>query len=206
MLGAAYQAEGIRLAPLPFSNLEVHDIAGLFPRDASDILTGDEANETSIKQLPLKTYRIVHFACHGFLNEPNPFRSALVLSATNAAEDDGFLQTREIYGLTMDADLVVLSACQSGKGRLEGSEGPMGLARAFFFAGARSVISSLWTINDKASVTFMHEFYKSLAGGISAGEALRYAKKRMLKSAWTHPFYWASFMLQGDASVAGRMN
>jgi CHAT domain-containing protein len=152
----------------------------------------------------LNDYRIIHFACHGFLDERSPFRSALVLSDADAAGDDGLLQMREIYGLNLSADLVVLSACQTAAGRLERSEGPMGLARPFFFAGARSVIASLWPVNDQSTVAFMHDFYRSLAAGLPAGEALRDAKTRMLKSPWAHPFYWASFMLQGDPSAAGR--
>jgi CHAT domain-containing protein len=126
----------------------------------------------------------------------------LVLSATDTAEDDGYLQTREIYGLAMNADLVVLSACQSSRGLIEGSEGPLTLARPFFFAGARSVIGSLWPINDKATVVFMDAFYRHLLGGGSAGEALRHAKKRMLATKWAHPYFWAGFMLEGDPSAA----
>ncbi len=109
---------------------------------------------------------------------------------------------REIYGLSMNAELVVLSACQTGKGLLVGSEGLLGVARPFFFAGARSVIASLWTLNDQAAVVFMGEFYKGLIGGQTANEALRDAKKKMLGSKWAHPFFWAAFMLQGDPSAA----
>jgi CHAT domain-containing protein len=200
-----YQEEGVDLSPLPFSKKEVASIAKLFPRNDVDILVGNEANEEALKKLPLRDYRIIHFACHGFLNERYPFRSALVLSASGGPDgDDGFLQMREIYGLTMNAALVVLSACQTGKGLLERSEGPLGLARPFFFAGARAVISSLWPINDEATVNFMREFYKHLIGGYSAGEALRFAKERMLGSRWSHPFYWAGFVLQGDVPAAGK--
>lgn len=191
------------LPPLPFSKREVQDIGRTLGAFGADILTGDAANEGAIKQWPLNDYRIIHFACHGFLNEPSPFRSALALSMADGPGDDGLLQMREIYGLDLDADLVVLSACQTAAGRLERSEGPMGLARPFFFAGARSVIASLWPINDKSTVSFMHDFYSYLIEGHPAGEALRDAKKKMLRSPWAHPFYWASFMLQGDPSAAG---
>ncbi len=197
--------DGIELAPLVFSKKEVLDIARLYPPDTVDILLGNAATEDNVKKLLLKDYRIIHFACHGFLDERYPYRSALALSLTDASGEDGFLQMREIYGLTMKAELVVLSACQTGKGPLERSEGPMGLARPFFFAGARSVIASLWPINDKASVVFMREFYSRLKGGYPANEALRGAKRKMLSSKWRHPFYWASFMLQGDPSATGTM-
>ncbi|MCJ7443060.1 MAG: CHAT domain-containing protein, partial [Methanotrichaceae archaeon] len=116
-------------------------------------------------------------------------------------EDDGYLQMREIYGLTLNADLVVLSACQTGNGILERAEGPMGLARPFFYAGARSVIASLWSINDKTTVFFMKEFYRNLVEGYAAGKALQLTKIRMLNSAWSHPFYWAGFILNGDPTV-----
>jgi len=192
----------VALAPLPFSKKEVRDIARLFSAGASDVLTGDAASESTLKRLSMKDYRIIHFACHGFFNERYPFRSALALSRTGAREDDGFLQMREIYGLSMHAELVVLSACETGKGLLVGSEGLLGVARPFFFAGARSVIASLWTLNDQAAVVFMGEFYKGLIGGQSANVALRDAKMKMLGSKWAHPFYWAAFMLQGDPSAA----
>jgi len=194
--------DDVTLAPLPFSEKEVRDISKLFSAGAVDVLMGDAASESSLKRLVLKDYRIIHFACHGLVNERYPFRSALALSRTETSEDDGFLQMREIYGLSMNAELVVLSACKTGKGLLVGSEGLLGVARPFFFAGARSVIASLWTLNDQASVVFMGEFYIGLIGGKPANEALRDAKKKMLGSKWAHPFFWAAFMLQGDPSTA----
>jgi CHAT domain-containing protein/Flp pilus assembly protein TadD len=202
-IGAPRYDRKSSLPPLSFSKREVQDIAKSFGALGVDVLTGDAANESAVKQWPLKDYRIIHFACHGFLNESSPFRSALALSTADGSGDDGFLQMREIYGLNLSADLVVLSACQTAAGRLERSEGPMGLARPFFFAGARSVIASLWPINDKSTVTFMHDFYSDLVQGQPTVDALRNAKTKMLKSPWTHPYYWASFLLQGDPSAAG---
>jgi CHAT domain-containing protein/tetratricopeptide (TPR) repeat protein len=197
--------EAARPSPLPFSRKEVLDIAGLFPSYSADVLAGEEASESRIKRTALGDYRVIHFACHGSVNEQYPSRSALVLSPGRAKEDDGFLQMREIYGLTMNADMVVLSACQTARGILEGSEGSMGLSRPFFFAGARSVIASLWQVNDKPTVVFMHDLYKNLIDGRFASEALRSAKIKMLKSSWKHPFYWASFMLQGNPSAFGTL-
>jgi CHAT domain-containing protein len=194
--------ETIHIPPLPFSRREVQDVAKSLASLGADTLTGDAANESNIKQWPLRDYRIIHIACHGFLNVSSPFRSALALSASDESGDDGFLQMREIYGLNLNAELVVLSACQTAAGRLEQSEGTMGLTRPFFFAGARSVIASLWPINDQSTVTFMHDFYSHLVEGRPAVEALREAKTMMLKSRWAHPFYWASFLLQGDPSAA----
>jgi CHAT domain-containing protein len=201
VLKQLYNEQGFRFSPLPFSKREVLEIGKLFAKSERTILVGEKASEEAIKKLPLIEYRLIHFACHGFLDERIPFRSALVLSLNAQQEDDGYLQMREIYGLTMNADLVVLSACQTGNGILERAEGPMGLARPFFYAGARSVIASLWSINDKTTVFFMKEFYRNLVEGFAAGKALQLAKIRMLSSAWSHPFYWAGFILNGDPAV-----
>ncbi len=194
------------LSLLPSSKREVVDISKLFSADMVDILAGDSADERTIKRLPLDDYRIIHFACHGFLNELHPFRSALILTPNDVPPEDGFLQMREIYGLSLKADLVVLSACQTGQGLLEKSEGSVGLARPFFFAGTRSVIASLWSINDEATATFMQEFYHFLTSGHTAAEALCLTKRNMIRSSQAHPYFWASFMLQGDPSVAGVAN
>ncbi len=195
--------EGIKWPSLPFSRKEILDISGAFPADAVDVLTGDAANEPNIKTWPLMDYRIIHFACHGFLNERYPFRSALVLSPGGDSEEDGFLQMREIYGLNVNADLVVLSACQTGQGLMERSEGTMGLSRPFFFAGARSVLASLWPTDDEASQYFMSDLYQAIAGGSSSVEALSRAKRRMLMNPrWAHPYYWATFILHGDPLTA----
>jgi CHAT domain-containing protein/Tfp pilus assembly protein PilF len=191
----------VDLPPLPFSQREILDIASLFPAARADVLSGGLASESQLKRMTLADYQIIHFACHGTLDERYPYRSALVLSLADAAEDDGWLQTREIYGMSLKASLVVLSACQTAKGHLESAEGPMALTRPFFFAGARSLVASLWKINDQATVHFMREFYRNLLLGRSKSDSLRSAKLWMLRSAWNHPFYWASFMLQGDPSA-----
>jgi CHAT domain-containing protein/Tfp pilus assembly protein PilF len=198
--------EGIELRPLPFSRKEILDISKVFRPDAVDLLVGEDANEANVKAWPLTNYRIIHFACHGFLNVRYPFRSALVLSPGGNAEEDGFLQMREIYGLDVSADLVVLSACQTGNGLMERSEGTLGLSRPFFFAGARSVLASLWPIDDEATGAFMSDLYRAIAEGSSTAEALRHTKRKMLKSRWAHPYYWATFLLQGDPFVSGLMN
>ncbi len=201
VLGQFYGEQGFRFSSLPFSKREVLEIGKYFNKSDRTILVGERASEEAVKKLPLNEYRLIHFACHGFLDERIPFRSALVLSFNAQQEDDGFLQMREICGLTLNADLVVLSACQAGNGMLERTEGPMGLARPFFYAGARSVIASLWSINDKTTVFFMKEFYRNLVEGCSVGKALQLTKIWMLNSIWSHPFYWAGFILNGDSAV-----
>jgi len=200
MLGEVYLGQGFDFSPLPFSKKEVLDVAGHFPRKSRDLYLGREAQERVLKGLPLEDYQIVHFACHGLLDEKVPFRSALVLSKDERGEEDGFLQVREIYNLRMNADLVVLSACQTGKGSLERGEGLLGLPRIFFYVGSKAVISALWPIGDRSTAGFMDKFYGFLSGGYSKTAALRMAKLRMIGSEFSHPFYWAAFVLNGDRS------
>jgi CHAT domain-containing protein/Tfp pilus assembly protein PilF len=192
---------GIGFPKLPFSREEALEIGKLFKKSERTILVGENASEEAIKTLPMNEYRLIHFACHGYLDERVPFRSALVLSMYAQQKDDGYLQVREICELTLSADLVVLSACHAGSGIMERGEGPMGLARPFFYAGTRSVLASLWSINDKTSVFFMKEFYRNIISGHSVGKALQLTKIKMLHSAWANPFYWACFILNGDPTV-----
>jgi CHAT domain-containing protein/Tfp pilus assembly protein PilF len=193
-----YLNDGFELSPLPHSKREVHRVARCFPDDKVEVLLESQAKEEGIKSRALEEYRILHFACHGFLDEKTPMRSALVLTLDDDSEEDGFLQAREISNLRLNADLVVLSACQTGKGRLENAEGVLGLPRTFFYAGARSTISSLWKISDKSTSELMPKFYRYLAAGNNKARSLRLAKLNMLKSRFSHPFYWAAFVLNGD--------
>jgi CHAT domain-containing protein/Tfp pilus assembly protein PilF len=199
-----YLNDGFELSSLPYSEREVDRVARCFPDDEVEVLLKSQAKEEGIKSRALEEYRIIHFACHGFLDEKTPMRSALVLTLDDDSEEDGFLQAREISNLRLDADLVVLSACQTGKGRLENAEWVLGLPRTFFYAGARSTISSLWKINDKSTSEIMPKFYRYLAAGNNKARSLRLAKLNVLKSRYSHPFYWAAFVLNGDYLSAGR--
>ena len=163
------------------------------------------AQEEVVKKIALEDYQIIHFACHSLLDERFPFRSALIL-ALNGDSEDGFLLVREIYNLRLSAEMIVLSACQTGKGRLENIEGVLGLPRIFFYCGARSVVSSLWKINDKSTTKFMSQFYKHISEGKSKPQALRLAKLYMIDNKYSHPFYWASFVLYGDGSALQKIN
>jgi CHAT domain-containing protein len=183
---------------LPFSKREVATITSLFSKTRVRELLRDDVNEGAVKNLPLKDYGIIHFACHGYYDEIDPFNTGLMLTSGLTETEDGFLRIEEIEDLEIRADLVVLSACRSGRGYLENGEGLINLARPFFFAGARSVIASLWPINDKTTARFMADFYRDLKNGLKIGEALRNAKIRMIKSSLAHPFFWAGFMLQGN--------
>jgi CHAT domain-containing protein/Tfp pilus assembly protein PilF len=193
-----YLDNGFDFSPLPFTKREVLQISRYFPRDQVDIYLDTKAKEEVIKKTALDDYQIIHFACHGFQDEKLPFRSALVLSLDGDVEEDGFLQVREIYDLRLNADLVVLSACQTGRGKLENGEGILGLPRVFFYAGARSTVSTLWKINDKSTSDLMRYFYRYLSEGKDKAQALRLAKIKMIRSKFSHPFFWAGFILNGD--------
>lgn len=193
-----YNSLGFDFSPLPHSEDEIQDISKYFEKSKCDIYLKDQANEHTFKSVAQKAYRIIHFACHGFVDEAMPLRSALVLSLMNNEIEDGFLQAREIYNMRLGSEMVVLSACQTGRGRIESGEGILGLQRVFFFAGARSVVSTLWEIGDKPAAQFMEYFYDRLAQGYGKANSLRLAKIQMMKSRYAHPFFWAGFILSGE--------
>jgi CHAT domain-containing protein/tetratricopeptide (TPR) repeat protein len=193
-----FMNQGFVFSRLPYAEKEVRDIAAYFPENRRELYLGAEATEEAVKKASLRDYKILHFACHGFLDEEEPIRSALVLALNRDRTEDGFLQGREIGALRLLADLVVLSACQTARGNLKRGEGVMGLSRCFFRAGARSVVASLWPIEDRASAIFMKGLYAALVGGKTKAQALRTAKLSVIGSELAHPFYWAGFILSGD--------
>jgi len=188
----------LQISSLPYTKKEIRTITSLFPQEKRDIYLGEKASEGAVKNSPLDKYKIIHFACHGYLDEGFPFRSALILTPEPERGEDGFLQAHEISELKLRARLVVLSACQSARGPLEKAEGILSLNRVFFTCGARAVISSLWKVNDRASSDLMGYFYRQLKQGTSIAAALRTAKRKMLTSRFKHPFYWAGNVLSGD--------
>ncbi len=198
MLYEIYKNQDYQFLPLPYSKKELMVISGYFSSQKTDIYLNKDASENTIKNLSLGDYKIIHFACHSFLDETFPMRSALVLSLDEDFKEDGFLKVREIYNFNLNAELVVLSACRTGQGKLEGSDGVLGLPRIFFYAGAKSVVSTLWGINDKSTVDFMDYFYRGLSEGKSKAQALRMAKIKMMESTYSHPYYWGAFILNGD--------
>jgi CHAT domain-containing protein len=193
------------LKQLPYTRTEVNEIAALFPLAERRVFLGAEAQEQMVKSAPLHQFRYVHFAAHSSVDEEHPARSGIILSrppqTKDAAKDDGLLQMSEVMRLKLKADLVTLSACRTGLGKLLNGEGMIGLTRAFFYAGAESVSVSLWSVNDIATASLMKSFYKHLQQGKAKDEALRAAKLELLKGAqrtWQHPYYWAAFILIGD--------
>lgn len=195
---------------LPHSRREVESLAALYPRSSRAFL-GSEATEEAVKSLPRDT-RIVHFATHGHMDERFPMNSFLALSIPEETEerrDNGLLQVWEIYeSLRIDADLVVLSACASGIGQELRGEGIMGLTRAFHYAGARSVLATLWSVEDASSAELMVRFHRHLRAGLAKDEALRAAQLELLaapidmagvgKFDARAPRSWAAFQLYGD--------
>ncbi len=189
------------LAALPGSRREAERVAAAFaPR--SQLLLGAAATETAVRSVPRDT-AILHIASHGLTNNASPLDSALVMSpaADGVAGDNGLLQAWEIFEqVRVDADLVVLSACDTGLGRTFAGEGLLGLTRAFQFAGARAVAASLWRAPDEATAALMEAFYTALLAGRPADEALAHAQRALTQRAETsHPFFWAAFVIDGDA-------
>jgi|GEM_PF-671320 len=187
-----------RFPSLSHAAEEVREIAHSFVPQRSEVLINGQVGESTFKSLPLSKFRIIHLAMHGYFNDDKWWRSALIFRRTPDSPDDGLLQTLELYDLTLNADLVVLSACQTGMGKFSRGEGILGLSGAFLAAGAQSVVSSLWTINDESTSLLMSSLYRYLTEGKTKAEALRLSKIRMLGTSYRHPFYWAPFIISGD--------
>jgi CHAT domain-containing protein/tetratricopeptide (TPR) repeat protein len=185
---------GFDFTRLPNTRAEVAAIRQLFA--ASKVFLGVEAGEAALKSTDLTPYRYIHLAAHGYFDEANPSRSGIVL--TPGENEDGVLQAHEVMRLRMNADLVTLSACQTGLGKLLAGEGVQSLTRAFFYAGAQSLVVSLWNVNDAATAELMKSFYMNLKRGLPRHEALRQAKLAMTRNPrWSHPYYWAPFVFTG---------
>ena len=198
MMRLLYDEETLRVPSIPSSAVEAREIAR-YAAAASEVYTGAEASERRVKTVGLGRFRVLHFATHGLVSEEAPSRSALVLSSEERDGEDGLLQVREIYHLELDSDLVVLSACRTARGRLLAGEGVQGLARAFFVAGARSVVATLWDVDDERTALFMRTFYRNLGSGMSKSGALRATKLELERNPETSsPRYWAPFILLGE--------
>lgn len=185
------------LSNLPSSREEAVDAAAAFPSRSRMLLLGENATETAFKKAI--NHRVIHLAVHAIPNETRPDRAALVLLSDPAHDEDGFLQASEIVQLPLNADLVVLSACDTAVGPLEGEEGISTLSQAFLLAGARTVVSTLWSVEDETTLYLMKTFYVELHRKKPVPEALAAAKRTMLKTygAKAIPYYWAGFTVEG---------
>ncbi len=188
----------MRLARLPDTRQEVEAIADVG-------LIHDQASETGVQDAVKREerWRAVHFACHGLVDPQQPMLSSLALTAD--ADTDGFLTALEIFRMQIPADLVVMSACETGKGKIYRTEGIVGLTRAFMFAGASRVICSLWKVDDEATQALMIRFYelwdpddgKGLGAAAALKQAQAYVRDHPEHPEWKHPYYWAAWVLWG---------
>jgi CHAT domain-containing protein len=200
------------LPPLPETADELHAVAKQLGAKPEDIKLGEAATVTNVKHEQLYDYRVVYFATHALVaGEIEKFtrakaEPALVLSilATPSEEDNGLLTASEVATLKLNADFVVLSACNTAAGYKPGAEALSGLARAFFYAGARSLVVSHWDVDSEATVTLMGELFAALKAnpGLSHAEALRLSILRMIgnpsKPEWAQPSFWAPFVIVGE--------
>jgi CHAT domain-containing protein len=189
------------LHSLPETEVEVAAIAATARTQMKKVLVRREADEKTFKTLAPQ-YATIHLATHGVLDNRDPFNSYLLLTKTDGDwENDGLLQAREIIEMHLDADLAVLSACETGNGRISPGEGVIGMSWAFLIAGARSVVVSQWRVNSGSTARLMEKFYQAMSrksnlNGINKSQALREASLRLQKDRrYRHPFYWAGFVL-----------
>lgn len=189
------------LHSLPEAEAEVAAVATAVQTPMKKVLVGRQADEKTFKALAPK-YATIHLATHGVLDNRDPLNSYLLLTRTDdESENEGLLQAREIINLRLNADLAVLSACETGNGRISPGEGVVGMSWAFFVAGARSVVVSQWRVNSASTSQLMKNFYQALNNqadirGRNKSQALREASLRLLKDRrYRHPFYWAGFVL-----------
>jgi hypothetical protein len=225
-----YKGGGLRLTSLPETEQEAVRVASLFappktygqptaaePEGQAVVFTARGASEEQVKRLldtsenakTRRQWQYVLFSTHGLVDTYNGMLSCLALSSPAAdSEEDGFLQAQEVMNLELDADLVMLSACQTGLGRLRGGEGLVGLSAAFFYAGSESVCASLWQVPSGPTSQLVPELFKQLKEGkVDRAEALRQAQLQVLRQGqsadgkpadYSTPFCWAAFVLMGE--------
>jgi CHAT domain-containing protein len=200
-----YYSKQLRWLNLPGTETEVRSLQNLaFTQGRPTVFTGRDVSEKKVKDLSgdgtLKTFPIIHFACHGYFNEEVPSMSGIIFSEVSGlvnTGEDGYLTIPEVALLNMDARMVVLSACETGLGQVKRGDGMVGLARSFLVAGAENVGVSLWSISDDATVEFMTRLYrKVIQQNMSFRDAYFTVRNEFRKDPkWGHPFYWAAFTM-----------
>jgi CHAT domain-containing protein len=192
---------GEEFAPLKESEHEATSIAAIFRTNGqrADLLLRDSAQESVIKAPSVGSYGFLHIATHALINEDKPAFSGIVFAAPGkSSAEDGVLYCGEAYNLRLNADLVVLSACETGLGTLAKGEGILGLTRGFLYAGAKNIVVSLWQVGDKSTSDLMVEFYRNILKGEKYSTALRDAKLSLVTHGrYAHPIEWAPFVLTG---------
>jgi tetratricopeptide (TPR) repeat protein len=200
-LELAPESAPMGFAPLPGTRREAEAIAALAPDGQATLLLGASARRETVLGDRLRGYRYLHFATHGLIDAERPAASGLLLSTFDDASQPtpGFLHLRDIYGLRLDADLVVLSGCRTAVGRIVRGEGLAGLSRGFLAAGVPRVIASLWPVDDRATAELAARFYRGLwEEGLAPAAALRQAQLHIrAQRRWQDPFFWGGFVLEG---------
>ena len=187
----------LKLAPLVYNKEEIDSIK---KKIGGAVLVGDKARETSVLQ-QASNYKILHLSTHGQADSIIGENSFLAFSEIPNGVEDEILFTRELYNQRLNNDLVVLSACETGIGELRRGEGVISLSRGFSYAGAKSIVTSLWQVKELPTKELLTSFYnKLIAQELSKGEALRQAKLEMINSEGPEPYYWAGFIPIGDMS------
>ena len=203
---------GDKLEPLPFAEQQAVQLGQLYKANAK-VLTGAAATEAQVKA-EMGKYRILHLATHGVLDDRNPMYSHLALAQTGNDEkedgpkEDGLLEARELLEMNLQADLAVLSACETGRGKIGAGEGMIGLTWALFVAGVPTTVVSQWKVADQSTAELMVAFHRNLQARTAKGvplygkaEALRRAGLSLLRQPnYRHPFHWAGFVLVGDGN------
>ncbi|MEG3896329.1 tetratricopeptide repeat protein [Microcoleus sp. SVA1_B6] len=203
-LNRSVRASEIKWPPdrLPFTRQEAQTISSLFPSASSRQIFDFDASRTTATDGNLVNYQIIHLATHGLANSKNPELSGMVMSMVDDKGNlvNGFLRLTDIFNLKLAANLVVLSACQSGMGQNVKGEGMVGLTRGFMYAGAQRIAVSLWSVDDEGTAVLMQKFYqKMLQQKLTSAAALRAAQMEMMQQEkWKSPYYWAAFTLQGE--------
>ena len=182
----------IALLPLKYSEEEINEVSQIL--NTNKVLTEKEATETNFKE-NAQLSRVIHLSTHSFLYNKQPL---IFFSNSYDPDNDGFLEASEISQLKLNSDLVVLSSCNSGLGSVDESEGILGMTKAFFEAGSKSVVVSLWEVNDKYTSKFMQLFYERLAQGFNKSKALRMTKIDFIKKYSANPYFWGAFVLSGN--------
>jgi len=194
--GARAVYRSAALGRLPEARAEARAIAPLYP--GALLALGDTARESLFKR-EAPGFRVIHVATHGLLDDRAPMFSSVVLTASDG--EDGLLEAREILDLTLAADLVVLSACETARGKIGAGEGVMGLSWAFQVAGVPTLVASQMKAESSATALLMVQFHRHLAGGMAPAAALREAQLALQRNPrYRHPFYWAPFMVLGDGA------
>ncbi|MCT7965820.1 tetratricopeptide repeat protein [Laspinema sp. D1] len=193
---------GRPIPALPGTRQEAEAILALVPGGGAMSAFDFDASRATVANTDLTQYQMVHFATHGFVSSSNPELSGVVLSLVDEQGNgvDGFLRLHDIFNLQLNAEVVVLSACQTGLGDSIRGEGLVGLTRGFMYAGTPRLVVSLWNVDDAATAGLMSKFYgKLLSQGLTPAQALREAQLEMLASEeWKSPYFWAAFTLQGE--------